>query len=239
MLEVVPVKLDCLDSRDNIYHCDRGARWSRPTTTVARLQTLHTLYERLGSLGAVGRQVGLTRERVRQLLVKGAQRGLFAYSPRRYPCVPKERIIEEYTRIQSISRVARLNHISESHLKKLFLEYSITEPQLARYRLEGRRARCLQEYLEMVKAAGRHLTSGDLHRHSAGLALYARIIRCWGSIHTFRRALKIPRPPRSVRRISGQAEELSRRRSVESPHVGQRRYSGRTPTDGVVLEARC
>ena len=238
MLEGALVKLDGLGRRDNIYQCVRGARWSRPTTTVARLQTLHAMYERLGSLGAVGKQVGLTRERVRQLLVKGTQRGLFAYSPRQYPCIPKERIIEEYTRIQSISRVARLNHMPQTHLKKLMDQYSIAGPQLARYRLEGRRARCLQEYLAMVQAAGRHLTAGDLHRHQAGVALYARIIRCWGSIHNFRRALKIPRPPKSVQRIPGHAKGLSHGRSVELPLVVQRRHSRGVPAEGVVSETR-
>jgi hypothetical protein len=234
MMEIVLAKRDRLNVWDNVYHGAQGARWSRPTTTAARLQTLHVLYERLGSLGAVGKQVGLTRERVRQLLVKGTQRGLFAYSPRKYPCVPKERIIEEYTRIQSLSRVARLNRISENHLKKLLTEYSITEPQLARYRLEGRRARCAAEYLQMVKHAGRHLSSGDLHQHSAGVALYARIIRCWGSIHTFRRALKIPKPPRSARRLPGRVGELAKVRSAETPSVGQRRYSGGLPVEVAV-----
>lgn len=198
----------------------------RPATTTERLRTLHELYGRLGSLGAVGQEVGLTRERVRQLLVKGTQRGLFAYKPRNYPSVTKEHIIDEYTRIQSISRVAKRNRISENHLRKLLVAYSITEPQLAQYRLEGRRARCLAEYLWMAEQAGRHLSSGDLHRHPAGLALYARIIRCWGSIHTFRQAMKIPRPARPVRRSPERQAESSRGRSVDTAPVAQRRYAG-------------
>ena len=224
---------DCSNVWGDVFY-DRGVRWSRPTTTAERLQTLHAMYERLGSLGAVGRQVGLTRERIRQLLVKGAQRGLFAYNPRRYPCIPKAQIIEDYTRIQSISRVARLNRISENYLKKLLVEYSIAEPQLARYRLEGKRARCRAEYLRMVEKAGRHLSSGDLHRHQAGLALYARIIRCWGSIHAFRRALKIPSLPRSVQRRPDHLGELNRGHSVEAPPVLQRRCSGGVPLEASV-----
>ena len=200
-------------------------------TTTARLETLHAMYERLGSLGAVGRQVGLTRERVRQLLVKGTERGLFAYSPRRYPCVPKAHLIEEYTKIQSISRVARLYGISENHLKKLLAEYSIAEPQLARYRLEGRRARCRAEYLQMVAKAGRYLSSGDLHRHPEGVALYARIIRCWGSIHTFRRALKIPSPSRLVRQSPDALGGLGTVRCVEALPGLQRRSSRRLPLE--------
>ena len=210
---------------------ERGARWSRPTTAAARLETLHAMYEQLGSLGAVGRQVGLTRERVRQLLVKGAERGLFAYTPRRYPSLSKEQIIAGYTEIQSLSRMARLYRMSENHLKKLLAEYSITEPQLARYRMEGRRARCRAEYLQMVEQTGRHLSSGDLHRLPTGLALYARIIRCWGSIHTFRRALKIPSPSRFDRRAPDILREVRKVRSVSMPPVLQQRR-----TEGHPLE---
>ena len=187
------------------------------------------MYERLGSLGAVGRQVGLTRERVRQLLVRGTESGLFDYNPRKYPVVPKEQIVQEYSRIQSISRVARLNHIPEQHLKKLLAEYSIAKPQLARYRLEGRRARCREEYQSLVKMAGRHLTSGDLHRYPAGLALYARIIRCWGSIHSFRRALNIPGPVRSLSRLPKYAVETTGAGAMEIPTPVQRRYAESCP----------
>jgi len=233
MMTMAERKLGWFNVWNDVFH-GRGARWSRPTTTSTRLQTLYTLYEGLGSLGAVGKQVGLTRERVRQLLVKGTQRGLFTYNPRRYPCVSKEHIIEEYTRIQSISRVARLNHVSENHLKKLLAEYSITELQLARYRLEGRRARCRAEYWQMVEKAGRHLSSGDLHRHQAGLALYARIIRCWGSIHAFRRALKIPSPPRSVRRLTDRHVEVDKGYAMERPSMLQRKHSRALPMEASV-----
>ncbi len=51
-------------------------------STVARLRDVHRLYQEKGSLAAVGRTIGLSRERVRQLLVRGAKIGLFVYLPR-------------------------------------------------------------------------------------------------------------------------------------------------------------
>ncbi|WDT82738.1 MAG: sigma factor-like helix-turn-helix DNA-binding protein (plasmid) [Candidatus Manganitrophus sp.] len=56
-----------------------GAVFSRPSR-VDRLCELYRLYQEKGTLAAVGRTVGLSRERVRQLLVRGTQIGLFEYS---------------------------------------------------------------------------------------------------------------------------------------------------------------
>jgi ribosomal protein S14 len=44
-----------------------------------RLLELHERYRRAGTLEAVGREMGVTRERVRQLLRKGAWMGLYPY----------------------------------------------------------------------------------------------------------------------------------------------------------------
>lgn len=48
----------------------------------ARLETVHRLYLELGTLQAAAETLDLTRERVRQLLVKGTRLGLFEYKPR-------------------------------------------------------------------------------------------------------------------------------------------------------------
>src|SRR4249919_1059685 len=57
---------------------DRAAESS---VAIERLQRIHKLYKELGTLEAVGKHVGLTRERVRQLLAKGRDMGLFEYKP--------------------------------------------------------------------------------------------------------------------------------------------------------------
>lgn len=54
-------------------------------STVERLREIHRLYREKGTLAAVGRTMGLSRERVRQLLVRGAKIGLFEYDPWRLP----------------------------------------------------------------------------------------------------------------------------------------------------------
>lgn len=63
---------------------------------VERLREIHRLYLEKGTLEAVGRTIGLSRERVRQLLVRGVRIGLFEYSARRTSDPSREKILEDY-----------------------------------------------------------------------------------------------------------------------------------------------
>lgn len=166
----------------------------RPSTAIERLRTIHNLYGQLGTLEAVGKQVGLTRERVRQLLTKGKKIGLFEYNPREYPFVSKEKLVDDFKKALSLSRIARLNNISTAYLHKLFTAYSITEKELTSYRLEARRAKCIEQFRTIAESIGHHPSSTELQRVGKGRALYNRIVRYWGSIDNFRAQLSIPKP---------------------------------------------
>lgn len=48
---------------------------------IEKLTAVHALYEQERSLRTVGEKLGFSRERVRQLLEKGSEIGLFDYSP--------------------------------------------------------------------------------------------------------------------------------------------------------------
>ena len=167
-----------------------------PSVAVDRLRTIHNLYERFGTLDAVGKHLGLTRERVRQLLAKGKKIGLFEYNPRGYPFVSREKILEDYKHAPNVFTVARLNNISTGYLRKLFTAYSITEEELSECSLEGKRAKCIEQYHHLVVKAGHHLTTTELQTTSEGHALHSRIIRLWGTIDAFREAINIPKPPK-------------------------------------------
>lgn len=89
----------------------QGKSCTKPSAAAERLYTIHNLYKQLGTLDAVGKQVGLTRERIRQLLSKGKKFGLFEYNPREYPFISREKILEDYKKAPNLSRVAQLNNI--------------------------------------------------------------------------------------------------------------------------------
>lgn len=166
--------------------------FKKSSNETERLRNIHALYEQLGTLAAVGQHLGLTRERVRQLLSKGKKIGLFDYSPREYAYVSKEKIIEDYKKTRSLCRVARLNNISTNYLDQLLTAYSITEHDLAEYRLEGRRSQCIEQFRKFADSLGHNPTTTEIQSTNYGKALYTRITRFWGSINNFRSELSIP-----------------------------------------------
>ena len=97
---------------------------------VERLKHVYQLYEELGTLEAARRVIGVTRERIRQLLVKGSQFGLVEYKPFEYPFVAKEIFLDGYRKYLSLGRVAKANGITSNYLHKLPTAYRITETQL-------------------------------------------------------------------------------------------------------------
>jgi hypothetical protein len=94
---------------------------------IVRLLQVYDLYKEKGTLEAAGDQLGLTRERIRQLLMKGVQLGLFEYKRRRYHVVSREKIVEDFKRGLNFTNVARANHISVNTLRKLVATYNIAQ----------------------------------------------------------------------------------------------------------------
>ena len=167
-----------------------------PSAAIERLQRIHKLYKELGTLEAVGEQVGLTRERVRQLLVKGRDIGLFEYKPYEYLRISKDKLIGDYIHSPNLGSVAKMNRISRNYLRKLLTAYSISKKQLAEYRTEHKRARCIEQYTRLADKAGHHLTTTELQSTSEGRSLHNHIYRLWRAIDAFREACNIPKPPR-------------------------------------------
>jgi predicted transcriptional regulator len=168
-----------------------------------KLRQAHVLYEQYGTLEAAGREIGLTRERVRQLLVKGSQLGLFEYKPKpfEYPYVSREKLIADYTHFLSLGKVAQINRISLDYLRKLLTAYSITQSDLISCSKEARKARCVDRYNRIMDQLGHHPTTTELQATSEGRTLHSTIRRLWGSIDTFRLELNIPKPPQGSRSI--------------------------------------
>ena len=169
---------------------------------VARLNEIHRLYEQEGTLEAVGRKIGVTRERVRQLLAKGSKLGLFDYKPFDYPFVPKEKLVADYTEYLTLGRVAKTNNISLPYLRKLLTAYRITEDDLRLIWLDGHKIRCVDAYNRIKDQLGHHPTTTELQRSRSWRYLSLKITRLWGLFDAFREELSIPKPPKGSRSFS-------------------------------------
>lgn len=173
---------------------------------VERLLEVHHLYQTRGTLQRAGDEIGLSRERVRQLLVKGAEFGLFEYKPRSEVHLPREKILADYGRLLTLKAVAQANRISPCRLCRLLKAHRIVDSELEKIRSDSKKAICIGEYEEVVRALGHHPTTTELQRFATTRSLAIRIRKCWGSVEAFRADLAISLP-RFLRRRRSEASE--------------------------------
>lgn len=160
-------------------------------STVERLLEVHRLYEKARSLRAVGVKMGVSRERVRQLLEKGSEVGLFEYKPLKLPLIPRQKILKDYKKLLRLNAVARANGVSTAHLSKLIALYQITEEDLKAVRREGGRIKCIEQYDSIVQKFGHHPTTTELQKLKSARYLSAQIRTLWGSFEAFRNERQI------------------------------------------------
>ncbi len=169
------------------------------------------LYEQQGTLESVAKTMDLTRERIRQILVKGTRLGLFKYTGYEYPFVSKEAIIKSYSDGMSLSKAAKSNRISVAYLKKLLTAYGITDDELEKIRLDAQKNECIELHRNIEAELGHVPSTTEMQRKSGWRYLTMRIRRLWGSIDAFRSELNIVRPKRELPEVSRLAFEKRRR----------------------------
>lgn len=170
---------------------DGRKRW-----TAERLLEVYHLYEARRTLRGVAEALGLSYERVRQLLVKGSEFGLFVYKPYSEGAIPREKILDDYRRLLTLKGVARANRISVSSLHRLFKAHRIADAELKEIWTGAKRAICAGKYDAVVRQLGYHPSTTDLQRIPSARYLSTQIRRLWGSIEVFRSARNIPPPKR-------------------------------------------
>lgn len=161
----------------------------------------YELYNKGGTLKYVAKKVGLTRERVRQILVQGTKSNLFKYNPRDYKYVPKQQLINDIIRLRSLSKVAIDNKISTTYLKRLLLSYGINRKKIDKLMFVGQKRKIIDRYSKIADELGHYPTSTELQARPEWRAFEGKIRRTWKSIHDFRNELNIPSPPPFVEAV--------------------------------------
>jgi hypothetical protein len=175
----------------------QGSAASNPVrircSSLERLLDVHRLYQKERTLQAVGERIGVSRERVRQLLVRGSKMGLFQYESFHHtqPFVSKQKILADYRRLLRLNRVAKANGLSRWILIKLIDLYGITQNDLKRIRFEGWKLQCIDEYKGYAAKLGHPPTTAELQKGS-GRYLSHKITKLWGSFGAFRKELHNP-----------------------------------------------
>jgi len=162
-------------------------------SVVDKMIEANRLYLESGTLKSVGEKIGLSRERVRQLLTKGASMGLFNYRPVKRLVIPKEKILSDYRKFLKLNVVAKVNNISLPYLQQLRIAYKIKGKELADVRASCWRNQCIESYHYIAQELDHYPTTTELQRMREGRYLQAKIRKLWGSFSSFRRTLKLPK----------------------------------------------
>lgn len=177
-------------------------------SSVERLLEVYRLYQRKGTLQAVGGELGLSRERVRQLLRKGMEAGLFEYKPlnrlTREISIPKEKILDDYERLLNLKEVAQANRLSFSRLSRLLKFHRITDCDLKQKRIAAKKRLCIARYDAVVLSLGHHPTTTELQQLGSTRSIGTQIRTLWGSIEVFRKehGIKLPQDRRRAQNAS-------------------------------------
>ncbi len=159
------------------------------------------LYLEGGTLEYVAKKLRLTRERIRQILVEGTKLGLFNYTGKDYCYIEKDKIIADYSKYLRLGKVAQVNAITLSYLRRMLTAYKITEKDLGEVRLKSTKDKCIELYRKIETELGRPPTTTDLQKRDGPRKgwryLSIKIVRIWGSIDAFREELCIPKPIRT------------------------------------------
>lgn len=189
------------------------------------------LYDELGTLAAVGVKLGLTRERVRQLLAKGDNYGIIEYKTsylKKFDGIATkinkkdlEKLYIEYGSTKEVKNFIKDKfniELSNEHIKHLLNLYKIDLDYLND---QHRRHRCFTEYNTMVQEIGFHPATTIMSKRNNWRALWSRITRLWGSMDNFRRAFGIPIPQKGNPRFLEDIQEakelfLEEKRKIRS-----------------------
>ncbi len=170
------------------------------------MSCFHT-YQEGGTLEYVAKRMHLTRERIRQILAKGTQLGLFSYTGRDYHYVDKSKIIGDFSKYSSLNAVAKANSISSGYLKRMLTAYKITEKDLDIVRENSEKNKCIEFYRKIEAELGHYPTTTELQNKRGWRYLSMKISRLWGSIDTFREELQIPKLVRKFPEASRRWQE--------------------------------
>lgn len=170
-----------------------------------RRRVAKELYDKLKNLELVGKEMSVTRERVRQLLVSGLKQGLLTEVPstkeakfkRLCDMIPRQKLIDALFRWGSIrdtlSELANIVTIDNKRLKKLAKFYEIDVNFIVS---AGRKNKVVQRYYLAVSQLGFHPTETMLCKMQAYNGLSAQIRCWWGSFDNFRKEYNVPIPPK-------------------------------------------
>jgi Mn-dependent DtxR family transcriptional regulator len=185
------------------------------------------LYEHYGTLQQVADALGITRERVRQLLEKGESYGLFKYETTRernlteaLKKVSKEEFISCIKNGMNRFDICLKFNVDMNIYFKIVNYYQIDTQD---YLLENRYKKYLIRYSNIVDELGHHPSTTEMQKGGRKDWRYTQkvIARLWGSMDKFRQEYGIEKPPFSFHEntIAAFQKSIKRRQALKQEKI--------------------
>ena len=161
-------------------------------------KTIFQLYKEYGTLEKVGREVGLTRERIRQILERGNRYGLFEYP------IKKELISYPFLIKYFANKEELLNELSDCSKKDEMLQTLTTDIlnfnrilshfnlNLKDIQVYSKKKKLKIQYDEYIEKIGHHPTTTEMNEDKKIRNIWIKITRYWGSMANFRQEFGYP-----------------------------------------------
>ncbi|PIZ61684.1 hypothetical protein COY16_06270 [Candidatus Roizmanbacteria bacterium CG_4_10_14_0_2_um_filter_39_13] len=169
---------------------------------VKKLIRVKRLYNQLKTLQLVANKLGISRERVRQLLNRGASYNLYKYQPTRLKVfeklieqISRERLIQEIEDDKTIHEICSLFEIEVYQYLKLLQFYKIESLD---HRLDAKKRKYINKYMGIVDILGHHPSTTELNTKSDWRNTWHGIAWFWGSVEKFRRSYGIVISPMKI-----------------------------------------
>jgi len=161
-------------------------------------KTVFQLYKKYGTLEKVGREVGLTRERIRQILVIGNKYGLFEYPIKKdlisYPFLVKyyknkEELLNELSDCLKKDEMLKTLNIDKTNFNRLLEHFNLNIRDVQIY---SKKKKLKIQYDEYVEKIGYHPRTTEMRKNKEPRNIWAKITRYWGSMANFRQEFGYP-----------------------------------------------
>jgi len=163
-----------------------------------RLEKTYSLYRELGTLQATAKKIGVTRERVRQLLEMGQEHKLFKYTTTRklkmkqlIKRVKKDQLVNEINKSPKIFDICSELNLKVKEYYKLTKHYQLDTQG---YFKDARKRKYLIRYSKIVNHLGYHPSTTEMQSRRGWRYTSMAIVKIWGSTDRFRSEFGIVKP---------------------------------------------
>jgi tetratricopeptide (TPR) repeat protein len=184
------------------YLAKKGIDFTKRITHLpkSRLEdkAIFQLYKEYGTLEKVGRKVGLTRERIRQILEKGNRYGLFEYPIKKdlisYPFLinyftNKEELLNELSICLKKDEMLLALSTDIVNFNRLLSHFNLNIKDIQVY---SKKKTLKMQYDEYVKKIGYHPRTTEMREDKEARNIWVKITRYWGSMANFRQEFGYP-----------------------------------------------